>query len=303
MDIVNRNIGDIGGRNGSIRFYGLGDVHLGARASDRAALKAGVAHIRSDGHGWWYGGGDFFDAILVGDKRFDMRMENALDQRLWREAGRDYGIYQDVCVDALLDILWPILPRCLGLGTGNHEDTPAQRGQANLLESFVRAYRRQCRVTNTKPNPWVRVMNYNTVLLLQFCRARNVRSEVVVFVTHGAGAATTVGGRMNRLESVLSWFPHGDLYVCFHYHDKAAHPRVRFDIIHGENPRILQRECRCMLVPSFHRTYMAKVDNYGAKRLYPPSVLGLGVAEIWPSGERIRHRGFDTDRPRIEVRV
>lgn len=147
-------------------------------------------------------------------------------------------------------------------------------------------------------------LGYVTVLLLHFQRkGSGARQEVVVFATHGTGASATAGGRLNKLESVLSWMPGAHLYVCFHFHDTVVHPRAVFDIVHGPRPFIQERKCHVLIAPSTMRTYADGYDSYAAKRLYPPSVLGIGHARIYPFGDRLKADGRDTTRPRIEIIV
>ena len=93
MDVVNRNLyGLPGNRQQRLTLYDLSDLHKGARGHAREILLEAVACIKADPCARWIGGGDWFDSILPGDKRFDLRLEDALDPHLWAKARRNIGI-------------------------------------------------------------------------------------------------------------------------------------------------------------------------------------------------------------------
>lgn len=303
MDCVNRRMPNVYRRSDFMHLFTFADLHEGARATSRDCRKDAITGVKRE-KGWWMGGGDFGDGILVGDKRFDMRLEKQLDPRLWHRAHRDIGQYQLECQLELLDDFWPIHDKCLGLMVGNHEEAMAQRGQLEFLEGLVKLYQRKCRDCGVTPNPWFTVLGYNVVMLLYFKGSGSHKAaEVMIFATHGTGASATAGGRLNKIEGVLPWLPGCCLYLCFHFHDHIPHPRSVFDIVRGPRPYIQQRKAMILVAPSMLRTYAPGQENYASKRLYPPSVLGVGDIRIWPFGERMRQDRRDFTRPRIEVTV
>lgn len=283
MDVIVRRIPFKFNRRDSFRLYTLADIHYGAKASSKQALVSSVQKIKNTHRSYWYGGGDFFDSISVNDKRFDMRMEKALDKELWDLAEHDISQYNTVIVNDLLERLWPIMPQCLGLASGNHDDNPAKRGQYDLLAAFITAYKLKCLHTKTKPNPWVERTSQNTVIILKTKRGVS-KQDVFIFAVHGAGNAISLGGRLNKLSSVIPWMPQAHLYVAFHYHESAAAPKVKLRVIQGNNgtAEIVTDVAKVMLAPSMYETYRQGEDNYASLRLYAPSVVGIGEVDVYP---------------------
>lgn len=100
-------------RPDTFNIYPLGDIHAGAAHCAEHDIQRMVEQIKQDKMGYWIGMGDYADAILKDDKRFDIeglapwvKKDNIVEsQREW-----------------LKKLFEPIKDKCITLLTGNHEE-------------------------------------------------------------------------------------------------------------------------------------------------------------------------------------
>ena len=95
-------------------IHPLGDIHAGSIHCAEDRIKAEVDKIKGKKNTYWIGMGDYADCIIKDDKRFDIeglapwvKKDNIITSQ------RNY----------LRKLFWPIRKQCLGLLTGNHEET------------------------------------------------------------------------------------------------------------------------------------------------------------------------------------
>ena len=94
----------------------IGDIHLGNRGCDIERLKKLVMWIKNKDNCYWIGMGDYIEAIVYTDKRFDPESidDTYLTPRL---ADAVHQQKRDI-----INLLNPIADKCLGLHRGNHEE-------------------------------------------------------------------------------------------------------------------------------------------------------------------------------------
>ena len=300
--VYNRDI-EVRGRSSHIRVVLSGDWHYGAAMCDADGLSAGLKHLATAENTYWLGMGDHMDAIGFNDKRMDTR---SLDPEVWEAVGRNVGHYHDEVKRRLARMVRPAGHNCLGLLEGNHETTGLQmKNCVSVLRYLVDDYRDWCaeRSKPTTPNPWFEPLGDCAAVVLRFSDGSR-RSQLVLFVSHGAGMAASIGGRMNKLESVMAWLPDADVYACGHFHDECVRPRPTLKIAYSsDSPRVVAVNKLFVLVPSFARTYGGD-PCYASRRLYPPSVMGWRVLDIEPFGDRRRFGGGrEFSRPSVSCTV
>lgn len=304
-------------RGDYFNFYPMGDWHWGTTACARDILSHDVDVIRHDSRAIWLGTGDYADQIVMGDRRFDPRV---IDPEFWNGSGQDIAGAHELARQALLDTVRPIMPKCLGLLEGNHESTAIKMGHGSLVTAMVEDYRRRARKRGLKVNEWATGLTYTSVLILRFFpvqvtngkKAHYGHTELIIYATHGAGAAQTLSGRTGRLAAAFAWLPEADLYLAGHVHDKLLHAVDTLALAYGNKnapPVPIATRKWLVLVPSFYRTHVNGVSTYGDARGYAPSVLGCYKFTIWPFGQRVRkhsggHKGkerawqeYDYNRP------
>lgn len=101
---------------GTVTVYFLGDIHEGAANHQAKALEKAIQIIKND-NAYWIGVGDYIDAINHRDPRFNP-LEIAQEYNI-----KDLADLPKRQCQKLADKLEPIGDMCLGLVSGNHEDS------------------------------------------------------------------------------------------------------------------------------------------------------------------------------------
>jgi hypothetical protein len=100
----------------SFEVYFIGDIHVGAANHQKEAFAKAVKMISESG-AYWIGMGDYIDAINHRDPRFNPR---EIDGSFTVADLDDLPRKQS---ESLIKTLMPIKSQCLGLLSGNHEDS------------------------------------------------------------------------------------------------------------------------------------------------------------------------------------
>lgn len=168
--------------------YPIGDPHIGAFNCAESHLRAFVDYIKNQPHSYWFGGGDYCNAITPSDvNRYDVR---ALAD--WIFTGKAMNIKE-----ALLDIakqererfckiVEPIKDKCLGLIEGNHEYQLMNRSHNG--HHYIMCD--ELGVPNLTDCAFIR---------LNFKIPKGSGRSVIFFVLHGWGGGRTPGAEPNHL--------------------------------------------------------------------------------------------------------
>ena len=183
----------------------------------------------------------------------------------------------------LRDLFMPIKHKCLGLLIGNHEKSYEKHTQQDSLHGWL------CEELGV-PN-----LQYSAFFDLVFVR-RSVKAPILqrnspkngtstrrlfrVFCYHGAGFATTPGGKLNKLIQFMQSFD-ANLYFCGHVHDRTARkePAINAD---SSCTHLTHRTRLGVIAGSYLKTYEQGVTTYGEQRGYRPTALGASVVEVYP---------------------
>jgi hypothetical protein len=250
-------------------LYPLFDIHLGSPGCAEDAFARHVERIKADPHGLWLLGGDAIDAIGYRDKRFDPRATPS-----WLKVS-DLARLGGVLFDYLLTFLAPIKSKCVGLAWGNHEDSMLRDSQA---------WDRWSAFCATIGAPDLGICGLRDLVFRD--RSGRAESKIRVLVHHGAGAATTAGGKINRLRKALDDFPGADLVLIGHLHDRVEHYRTGIDA--DESCQGITDSTRLgVMCGTFLRTYTAGSTSYGEIRGYSATPLGNPVIEIDPAARSL----------------
>jgi hypothetical protein len=265
-------------RTAKIKIWNLSDIHWMSKACAEDEVRADIKRIKDDPYSFWLGGGDYCDFIGHSDKRFD---PDAVAE--WVNV-KDLGDLGRVGMTQLRDLFWPIKHKCLGLLIGNHEKKYELKTENDSLHAWL------CEELEV-PN-----LQYSAFFDLVLCRgpvkrprlqmespSYTSRRQFRVFCHHGAGFATTPGGKLNKLIQFMQSFE-ADLYFCGHVHDRTARkePTITVD----KNCKKLTHRSRLgVIAGSYLKTYQQGVTTYGEQRGYRPTALGASVVEITPLNE------------------
>lgn len=173
----------------------MGDIHAGTTACAEEAIRRRIKEISDDPFALWVGMGDYAECILPNDFRWDTelvadwvkRSNIAESQRLW-----------------VRDLFKPIADKCLGLLTGNHEDSIRRRNYQDIHLDL-------CRDLGV-PN-----LGFSCFYRLFFSSSGKV-TTVTCHFSHGAGGAQTEGGKVMRLAKYMLAFD-ADITGIGHLHD------------------------------------------------------------------------------------
>jgi hypothetical protein len=262
------------------------DIHWFARAyAEKEVLKT-RDEILKNPFTFWIGGGDYGDFVGFGDtKRFD---PEAVAERV---SVKDLGSLGKKTYESLYkDVFEPIKHKCLGLLIGNHEKQYMRRQQQEDLHGWlctkmdVENLGYSCfvdivfqQVRNMDASDWTAPSIHRCSL----SKANHAGSETFrVWCHHGAGAAQTKGGKINRLTTFMRNFE-ADIFFMGHVHDQMG-ARLTPLIADSSCKHIRHRTKLGVISGSYLKTYAQDVTTYGEQKGYEPVTLGAARVRIKP---------------------
>jgi len=247
-------------RKDIITLFGLGDLHTASAAFEEKRCNEAISYIAETPNSRWIGMGDLGECINIKDKRFD--------QKCVREPFRsNLHIYYQLEARELEKLLAPIADKCFGILVGNHEDKLRQNYGYDLTMELCDRF------------GW-KNLSMEAGLWLNIQRQGGHNSVITIFATHGYGGGRTVGQAINKLMNTSADFE-ANIYMMGHDHKQGAANGEKMALSKkGGELGLKQVPQKFVLVPSFHKTYQVGMDNYGAKRLYKPSVLGIAEIQL-----------------------
>jgi predicted phosphodiesterase len=202
-------------RSSRIKLYALGDVHIGALNCAEHEFMKIIRSIQDDPDAYWVGGGDYCDAVILGDaKRFDV---NTLPNWML-EGGPDkvksmVGDILKAQQDRFIQLTYPIKNKCLGLIEGNHEFSIFKHHNRDHMKVLCDGL--------DAPN-----LTDCAFLRLKFKRAVGVHEPVntaLVFICHGHGGGRTAGAEPMKLAR-LAQDKDVDVLLTGHSHSFRIEP-------------------------------------------------------------------------------
>jgi UDP-2,3-diacylglucosamine pyrophosphatase LpxH len=247
------------------RLWAIGDVHLYNRACIVSELDALIDEIRGDPHSLWIGLGDMADCISPYDPRFDAQ-EVAPEKRsnFFQKLGR--SIIKD-----LTEKFAPIKGQCVGLLRGNHESKYESHTDQAIMEDVCE-------------NLGVRYCDYCCAFDLVFA-AKKASESFKLWAHHGAGGATTTGGKINKLKKAMTEVFDADIYLMGHCHEQLDLSLVH--LYQDERGVIRQRKKQGVVTGAYLATYHSGTSGYGEQKLYSPVSLGSVAVTIVPGTRRL----------------
>lgn len=264
MEVVRREIEYR--RPDTFDLYALGDIHAGSVHCAEHDVSREVQKIKENRKALWIGMGDMADSITTNDKR-------------WEAYGLADWVRRDDIIESqrkwLKNLLSPIKDKCLGLLTGNHEETIHDRHQDALTKHL-------CADLD------VPYLSYACFVDLVFHRTNTGSKRLYqIFAWHGAGGARKDGGKLNRLMDLVNEFQ-ADIYLMGHLHDIMIKSHQRIKCVNG---RVKEVPLIAAMIGSWVKAYtQPKADrnigiSYAEKKGYTPSKIGCPVIHITPDKE------------------
>ena len=244
----------------------IGDIHFGAVDCSEGLLRACVKKIAEDEHHYWLGMGDYCELIGLGDPRLDTR---ELDPSTTIAELQDLAQSQ---VRKLAAILEPIKSRCLGLLSGNHEESIARKNYQDVHSRF-------CSLLETDHSL---DLGYSAIVRMKFVRGAQSSVPVKIYAHHGAGAGRLSGSAINRIKQMAMHFPNCQIYVMGHVHLREGGVMEAIDV-QKETDTLFEIPRAWGITGVFKRTYNQGSRSYAEKLQYPPTSLGAISFVIKPS--------------------
>ena len=247
------------------KLWVFGDTHLYNRSCITSEVEAMVDEIEDDPDALVICTGDYADCISPYDPRFDAR-EVAPDKRESFFNGLVTEIYND-----LIELFKPIKDKCVGLLRGNHEDKFESKFEYHLVKEVCKALD-------------LRYLDYCCAFDLVF-KAGKKSETFKVWAHHGAGGATTTGGKINKLKKAMTEVFDADIYCMGHSHEQMDLPLAY--LYQDESGKIRQRKKLGVITGAYLATYREGTSSYGEKKLYSPVSLGSVAITIVPATRRL----------------
>jgi len=267
MEASGKRVINFRSKTDEFKVYNIADVHGMAKACAVEVFEADVAAIKSDDKALWLGGGDYVDYIGYDDKRFDPdSVADGVPVKALGDLGKHGMEWFASRVDCIKD-------KCLGLLLGNHEKQFQLKNKQESLHGWL------CTQLDV-PN-----LQYSALFDIVFTWD-TMRKAFRIYCHHGAGYATTPGGKLNKLIQFMSSF-NADIYFCGHVHDKVARrePSIGAD----RNCTKLEAHEKIGVVSgSYLKTYAQGCTTYGEQRGYRPVSLGAAWVAIKPFTREFR---------------
>jgi len=272
-------------RSDTFTVWNLSDLHLLNAACAEKELKCDIKRIAEDPYAFWFGGGDYADFIGYDDgKRFD---PDCVSERLKIS---DLGQLGKKSVEVVYEWLSPIKEKCLGLLLGNHEKRYQCHKQQEDLHGWL------CTAMGVQN---LRYCAFVDVVFVRNCGRKP--PEIVsaapgdkhcetfrFFLHHGAGFATTPGGKLNRLIQFMTSFD-ADVYMVGHVHDRTA-KRLTALGADATCGALRDRGRVGVISGSYLKCYHEGTTSYGEMRGYTPTSLGASWVQITPNALKAKDR-------------
>ena len=249
-------------------IYPIGDIHAGSIHCAEDEIRRKVDEIRKQKNALWIGMGDYADCITSNDKR-------------WSSYGLAEWVLEDDIIDSqrswLKKLFNPIKGKCIGLLTGNHEETIHDRHQDAITRHLCEDLE-------------VPFLGYSCFVDLHFSRINSSsRTLVQIHAFHGAGAAASDGGKLMRLMRLVNDIQ-ADIYLMGHLHDIVVKSPHRLRCVNG---RVKSIPLVAAITGSWMRAYTQPKKNemmgisYAEKKGYVPNRIGCPVIKIHPEPDQV----------------
>lgn len=279
MRVIRRELRGLSG-GARLNLYPIGDVHIGAKACNEGMLKQAVRQIERDPYGYWIGVGDYIEGINRKDKRFDPQtLADWITVRDLTDLGRAQA-------DRFLEFVRPIAHKCLGLASGNHDETAELIWERDLIGDIVTGVKQAGGMAQDEPLR----LGYYGYILLSCIRGESHKDGSRLLrlgVHHGAGGANA-GGAINRLREWL--YTHEcDVFFVGHTHNTESTTATVEEWDAAGRLRPVTRYG--VICSTFLRSSEEGITTYGERRMLKPTHVGRTMVTVKPfsdKGDRIK---------------
>jgi len=162
--------------------------------------------------------------------------------------------------------------RLIGLIEGNHY---------GVFESGITTTQYLSQMMNTK------YLGVSSFIRLRFHKKKHPMqyASLDIWAHHGRGAATMVGGSLNRVEKMLN-AADADIYLMGHDHKKSCGYVPTLQLTGGKNLKLRNKKKLIARTGSFLMAYVPEKKSYIADAAMNPVDLGVLKIELTPKRDR-----------------
>lgn len=247
-------------------LYFISDIHEGAVGYNEGRLKETIKQIKNNPHAHWFGVGDYGDHIYYNDPRFSLNeADDALTIRDMRQ-----GILGQI--RKVTRQFESIKDKCLGLGTGNHEEKVMKKFHVDPTRELTYNLR----------VPYLGYSALTTLFLRD--RVRNKRDNrqgvthtLRVFQHHGYGGGRKHGAQINKVEDAMR-IVDADIYAMAHVHGKAI---SELELVGSSaTGKMITKQKIFIITSSYQSTIKDGQMTYAERNMYPQAPLGSPIVQF-----------------------
>lgn len=254
-------------RPDTFSIYPIGDVHYGSRHCDEDGIQRKIAEIKKEKNSYIIGMGDYIDAILKNDKRFDI-------------GGLADWVKKDNIIETqrqhIKELFSPVKSQILTLLTGNHEETVHLDKQEDVTRNICN-------------DLGVRYGGYSAFVILKFKRSGGECHQYIIHTWHGSGAAQQEGARVMRLMRLVNDVQ-ADIYLMGHLHCLTTYAPDRLVYRNG---KVRSIPLHATMTGSWLTAYTQPKKgedlnpSYAERAGYKPNSLGCPIVRIHPDSNKV----------------
>ncbi len=259
---------DIGDPTKWIDLHFISDAHKGAAGHNDKAFTERIESIKNNPRAVWFGVGDLGDYIFYSDPRFTMSAIADIDVGEMRD-----GIFGQI--RKIATAFESIANKCIGVGSGNHEEKIAQRYHVDPTREL--SYRLK-----------VPYIGYSALTLLRIPGANHktkATHSARIFTHHGYGGGRRHGPQINKVEDCLRVVD-ADIFALAHVHGKVASKMVIKGINSGGNPTEFLKTF--IVTGSYQDNAPKGTVTYAERMMFPKSPYGSPTVRIRWTGNKHR---------------
>jgi len=196
----------------TVKVFFIGDVHEGAANCRTDLLQKAIDMIRDTEDAYWIGMGDMVDCINYHDRRFNVREVDS------KYRVTDLDNLPKMQADMLIEMLTPIKDKCIGLLTGNHEDTMRQYNGFDILSYLCLSLG----ATYLGKKAYVSI----GAIVSELRNRPYFMIDMCVGHGNGGGGGKTAGGAINKCFDYMQWET-ADVHVVGHSHSMCVRSALR----------------------------------------------------------------------------
>lgn len=242
----------------------MSDMHISNIGCDEKYLKGTIEYIKNHENTYTMLLGDIGDAVINGDKRFDISTI----------ATKFRGCIDNLALEQYeyaKELLEPIADRIIVGYTGNHDEVLRTKHSTDFVGWLYKELE-------------VPYGGYGGFTVLKFNREQFHTNNVTIFAHHGYMSSRKTGAKVNMMNDLTS-FIDADIYLTAHSHDLFVNSKQKIFV--DSAGKIKTKKVYIGQTGSFLNSFVEGAITYSEKALYPPAKIGCLKFKLYPSSKGV----------------